>query len=122
MNSSFEKSRLRPVHIAVARTPADGAFHSAGAAFAALNNPFQYAHVIAEARPYKVAIGIFRNQLTPKIRGCIGQVAAKLQPVVEVVADVVAQEWQHGEGVAAHFAQFAKGCGSGHFAPMVAAR
>ena len=49
-----------------------------------------------------------RNQLTEKIFGRLGDVAAHVDPVAEVVAHVVAAEGQHGDGVAAQHAHLAR--------------
>ena len=51
--------QARPLQVLSARHPAQHAFHGAGAPFAAFDDPFQDAHVLAVARPEEGAVRAF---------------------------------------------------------------
>ena len=87
-----------------------------GGAIDALQCPFEYSGVLAEAGPQELAAGAaaepvdvedLRQQLAGR---CLG---ADVEPVLEVVADVVAQERQHRHRVAAHDTDLPGGGGGG---------
>jgi hypothetical protein len=68
-----------------------------------LDDPLQDPHVLAEARPHEIALRVMRlNQFTQKILRLGVDACTHLQPVIEVVPDVIAAERQHRERVATH--------------------
>ena len=82
-------------------------------AFAAFDDPFQDTHVLAKARPQKLAIVAGAEPVDGKDARRVGDFFAHGQPVPEIVGHVVAAERQHGERIAAHFADLAGGGGGG---------
>ena len=86
-------------------------------AFHAVEHPFHHAHILAITRPDKFAFGIFAEPVDAINGGqfcalCL-QLGAHIQPVLEIIAHVVANKGQHGEGIAAYHALRAKGGGGG---------
>src|SRR5574340_1685092 len=90
----------RPVDVFEARHPAQRRFLGAGAALDAVDDPPQYAHVLAEARPHEVAALVHAEPVHAEYARWMLDHVAHAQPVVEVVAHVVAAEGQHGERIA----------------------
>ena len=95
------------------------AHHVVGAlacAFNAVNHPLQHAHVLAVAWPDKLAVVTFSKPVGGvdfrQDGTCFGQLFTHVQPVLEVVAHVVARERQHGERVTADHTGLAGGGGS----------
>ena len=82
----------------------------------AVNHPLQDAHVFAVTRPHKFTVVPFTEPVDAVNRRHFGatgfELVSHVEPVLEVVAHVVAHEGQHGEWVAAHHALLASG-GSG---------
>ena len=62
----------------------------------------QHAHVLAEARPEELAALVLAEPVDAEDARRVRDLAAELQPVVEVVGHVVAAERQHRERVAPH--------------------
>ena len=89
---------------------------SLGLAFDAVNHPLEHAHVVTVAGPNKLAVDslaepVHTVDLGQGVAG-VFQLVLHVQPMLEVVAHVVAAEGQHGKRVAAHHALLAKsGCG-----------
>ena len=79
----------------------------------ALDGPLQHAAVLAEARPQEPAVVAAAEPVDEEHRRHLGLVGvlADVDPVLEVVADVVAEERQHRHRVAAHGADLALGGG-----------
>ena len=86
--------------------PTQRAFGAAGATVAAIDNPFQDAHVLAKSRPQKLAVVILAEPVHRKYPWRMLDLAADLEPMIEVIADVVATERQHGKGITPHLADF----------------
>src|SRR5262245_27572189 len=103
-----------PIEVFIEWHPAERAFHRAGAAVDAVDDPLEDAEVIAEARPEELAVLIAAEPVDVEHSRRVSQAAAELEPVAEVVAHVVAAEWQHRERVAANLAQLAER-GGRHF-------
>ena len=107
-----------PVQFAVGRSDAEHGLLALGLAFDAVDHPLQHAHVLAVTRPHELAVGVLAEPVDAEDRGqrvaLLFQFLFHVQPVLEIVAHVVAAERQHGEGIAAHHALRAKG-GSGGF-------
>ena len=88
-----------------------------GRAFDAVDHPLQHAHVFAIAGPHKLAVLAFAEPVggVNARQRCAGlcQFLAQVQPMLEVVAHVVAREGQHGKRVTPHHALGARGGGGG---------
>ena len=80
----------------------------------AVDDPLQHAHVLAEAGPEELAVLVAAEPVDVEDPRRVLQAAAEVEPVVEVVAHVVAAERQHGERVAADLAELAER-GGRHF-------
>lgn len=78
------------------------------------DNPFENTHIFTKARPEEFAVFVFAEPVDIENAGWVGDVAAELQPMVEVIGHVVAAEWEHGKRVTAHFTDFTRGRGR-HF-------
>ena len=87
---------------------ADRRLHGVGLAAAAVENPLDHAQVLAVARPEELAVLIGAEPVDVEDLGRVGHPPAHVQPVLEVVAHVVAAEGQHGHRVAADFAELAE--------------
>src|SRR5438270_40206 len=110
--STIVERHAGPVQIAVARRITERRLDRAGPAGATLDDPFQYAHVLAEARPHEPALAVLAEPVDTENPRRMGHGAAHVQPVSEVIAHVVAAERQHRKRVAAHRAD-RTGCRSG---------
>src|ERR1051325_9814291 len=80
------------VEVLEARHDAEGRLHAAPAAEAALDYPLQHAHVLAEPGPDELAFFVAAEPVDAEDSRRLLHRAAHLQPVVEVVAHVVAAE------------------------------
>ena len=113
----FAEVQTFPTQVRVLRRRAKDVLGAVlGLAFDAVQHPLQHAHVVAEAGPDEVALVVGAEPVDVEDRqdlGALGlQPLAQVEPVLEVVAHVVAAEGQHGERIAAHHALFAAGgCG-----------
>ena len=68
---------------------------------AALEDPLQHAGILAKAGPEERTAGVLSEPVDVEDLGQLsgGLAGLHAQPVTEVVAKVVAEEWSHGEGV-----------------------
>ena len=101
------------VEVLRARHQTDGAVLRADAPGAALEHPVQHAQVVPEARPEVLAGRVLAEPVDVEDARRVRQARAGLQPVREVVAEVVAGERLHGHRVATHDADIAGGRGGG---------
>src|SRR6187402_2562356 len=101
------------VQILRSRQVADGGFLRACAARDAVEHPGQHAQVVAETRPQELAVRALAEPVDVEDLRRVLQLCADVQPVLEVVTEVVAAEGLHGHGVAAHHAHGAGGCRGG---------
>jgi hypothetical protein len=76
-------------------------------ALAALDDPAQDAHVLAEPRPDELAVRVAPEPVHAEDLGLLLDRAAHPEPVPEVVAHVVAAKREHRHGIAAHDADLA---------------
>src|SRR6478672_542436 len=78
----------------------------------ALHNPFQYPDVVSKSWPKVFSIFIFSKPIHGKDSRCVGQVSSKLQPMINIVTNMVSHEWQHCKWISSHFANFSNcsGC------------
>src|SRR5436190_1847452 len=94
----------RPVEVAVARRHAERVRLAGGRTLDALDDPAQHAHVLAVAGPDELAVGTLPEPVDAEdlrqLRARAGQDSAEVEPVLEVLAHVVAHERQHRERVA----------------------
>src|SRR5262249_28319724 len=102
-----------PFEVLGARHPAKHAFHRAGATLTPVDDPFQHTHVLAITGPEELALLVSAKPVYAKDTRRVREAAAGFQPVLEIVAHVIAAKRQHGEWIAAHLADFARGRSSG---------
>ena len=88
-----------------------GVSRACGAAVDAAVHPLQHAHVLAEAGPEEAAVVVFAEPVDVEDRRWIGKLLAHVEPVLPVVAHVIAAERQHRHRVAARHADGAGGGG-----------
>src|SRR4051812_49892738 len=88
----FGEIDAAPIEIFISRHPAERSFDRDGATVDAVDNPFEDAKVIAEARPEKLAILATAEPVDVEHPRRARQPSAEFQPVIEVVAHVVAAE------------------------------
>ena len=86
---------------------ADRRFHGVGLAAAAVENPLDHPQVLAVAGPEEIAVLVGAEPIDVEDLGRIGHAAAHVQPVLEVVAHVVAAERQHRHRIVPHLADLA---------------
>ena len=86
---------------------ADGGFMGAGFTVGAIEDPFEDADVFAVAWPDELSVVVFAEPVDGVDLRQLVWIGgfAHVEPVLDVITDVVADEWQHGEWVAAHFAE-----------------
>ena len=101
------------VEILERRGPTDLSFMSGGMAIAAFHDPVDDAHVFAESGPEEFSVLVLAEPVHMEEARQVGEVAAHLEPVTEVLAHVVAAEWQHRHRIAADLADLAEGGGGG---------
>ena len=104
--------QLFQVEIVWARQPANGRFERAACLFAAINDPFEHSHVLAEARPEEFSILAFAEPVHVEDERRIGETFSDVHPMPEIIADVVSAEGQHRHRIAPDFADSSRrGCG-----------
>src|SRR5690606_40616860 len=90
-----------PVDILVGRRHPEYLLDTSGGSIDAAEHPLQHAHVLAKPGPHELAVGALAepvDAINARQYGArILQALAKLQPMTEIVAHVVAAERQHGE-------------------------
>jgi hypothetical protein len=86
--------------IAPARAPSATAF----------DDPLQHAHVLAEAGPREFAVAVLAKPVDAEDARRMRDRLAHREPMLEIIADVIAAEGQHRKRIAAHFADGAGGC------------
>ena len=92
------------VDVLVLGDPADRSLERMGTLLAALDDPLEHAHVVAESGPEEFPLGALAEPVHVEDARHVLHEAPHLQPVGEVVAHVVAAEGEHRHRVAAHLA------------------
>src|SRR5438874_685003 len=87
------------IEIVNAGQKTDGRFDRAGI-FATVEDPFENAHIIAEARPEKFSVRAFAEPVHIKYERRIAQALSDFEPVPKIIADVVTAERQHRHRIA----------------------
>src|SRR5579883_1664327 len=87
-----EVLQAAPVQVLVARHPANGTLDADRAPVRPLDDPLENAHVLAEAGPEEIALRVTPEPVHAEDARRIGQMAAKIEPVVEIVRHVIAGE------------------------------
>ena len=109
--------QARPLQLIKVRADAIEVFLPGRGVFNAVNDPLEHAHVFAVAWPHKLSVGALAEPVGRENAGQLGAGSghffAQMQPVLEVVAHVVAGKGQHGKGIAAHDALLANDGGGG---------
>src|SRR5437667_1957057 len=82
--------------------PADGRLERATASLAAVDDPFEHAHVFTETGPEEFSVRAFAKPIHVKNQRRIGEPLSDIQPVLKIIADVVSAEGQHRHWVAPH--------------------
>src|SRR5450830_1909907 len=82
-----------------------------------LQHPLQHAHVVTKARPDELALSIGAEPVDAvdfwQFGWRRGDFLADVEPMLEVVAHVVAGKWQHRKWITTHHTLLADGCSSG---------
>src|SRR6266436_6618496 len=76
-----------------ARQPTDRRFERTASSFAAVNNPFEHAHVFAETRPEKLALHPFAKPVHVENERRTREAFSYIEPVLEIIPDVVSAKW-----------------------------
>ncbi len=84
------------------RHPAEGTFFGADAVMAAVHDPFEDAHILAETGPEEVAVFVFTEPIDVEDAGEMFDFLPHIEPVPEVIAHVIAAEGEHGQIGRAH--------------------
>src|SRR5215471_612251 len=96
-----------PIEIVVFWLPAQRGLNRVRAAAAAIDHPFQHAHVLSETRPREgtsiVGAKPVDAEDARRMRNCL----AHREPMLEIVADVITAEGEHRERIAPYFADLA---------------
>ena len=97
-----------PVDFAISRAYAKAVLNASCFSFQAVNHPLQNTHVFTVAGPNELAV-IALAEPVDAVNGrqCVAEafeLGLHIQPVLEIVAHVVATERQHGKRVATHHA------------------
>src|SRR5579883_604747 len=100
----WKRFEALPFEVFIARHPADGRFSAQGPAARAVYDPFQHAHVLTEAGPHKLSVGVLAEPVYMEDARSFAQIALHLNPMTEVIAHVIAAKRQHGHGIAADIA------------------
>src|SRR2546423_3542439 len=82
--------------------PADGRLERATASLAAVDDPFEHAHVFTETGPQEFSVSAFAKPIHIKDQRRVAESLTDVEPVLEIIPDVVSAEWQHFHRVAAH--------------------
>src|SRR5206468_1497401 len=88
--------------------PANRSSFSAALALAAVDDPLEHPHVVAETRPEKSPIGILAKPVYVKDERRIRQASTDLKPVPEVIAHAVSAKGQHCHRVTSHLTNRAR--------------
>src|SRR6202158_6377899 len=91
-----------PIDIVISGHPPHGGLRGSETAASALHDPFQNAHVVAKSRPQKLSLLVSSEPIDKEDTRFVREGAAHANPMLEVVAHVVATEGQHGEEVPPH--------------------
>ena len=83
---------LFQIEIVWARQPANGRFERAASPLAAINDPFEHAHVLAEARPEEFSILALAEPVHVEDERRISETFSDVHPMPEIIADVVSAE------------------------------
>ena len=96
---------VETIKIEIMRTgqPADRRFDCPGILFTAIDDPFEHAHVLAEARPEKFSIRAFAEPIHVEDERRIRETFSDTDPMPEIIADIVSAERQHRHRIAANF-------------------
>ncbi len=81
---------------------ADGCFDGVDALFATIDDPAQHAQIIAESGPQEAAILVAAKPVDMKHLWQVIRPLVELQPVIPIVAEVIAAKRLHGHRVTSH--------------------
>ena len=113
----FAEVQAGPVQFFVSGADAKRLVDTYSRAFNAVNHPLEHAHVLAIARPDEFAVRAFSEPVGAKDAGQRrarrSNFFAHVQPMLEVIAHVVAGKGNHGKRIAAHHALLAGNRSSG---------
>src|ERR1700751_4051968 len=90
--------------------PAEGCFLANRASPRPIDNPFEYAHVLAIPGPKELALVILPEPVHMKHPRCQAQVSLQSDPMSEILAHVVTAEREHCHGIAPYFTNRAGSC------------
>src|SRR6202022_4398817 len=75
-----------PFYVFVVGIPAYRRFLGLGTTVHPIHNPLEHAHVVAETRPYKIAVGIFSEPIHMENARRPAERTLHLDPVAEIIA------------------------------------
>src|SRR5262252_252874 len=76
-------------------------------AAAAIDNPFEHTHVLAEPWPDELTLRVGPEPVYVEHARRIGKIPSDGQPVGKIIADVISAERQHCERIAPYFTHLA---------------
>src|SRR3954447_8981103 len=79
-----------PFQVSSARHPTEHTFSRTRSSTAAIDHPLQHAHVFSVTRPKKLAVAVAPEPVHREDAWWVRDAATHLQPVIEVVAHVIA--------------------------------
>src|SRR2546423_14903159 len=82
--------------------PADGRLERATASLAAVDDPFEHAHVFTETGPEEFSVSAFAKPIHIKDQRRVAESFTNVEPVLEIIPDVVSAEGQHRHWIAPH--------------------
>src|SRR5262249_6720055 len=97
-----------------ARQPANRRLNRDAAAVTPIEDPFEHEHVVSETGPEKITLQALAEPVHIKNERGLGQTFSNVEPMPEIVSDVVATERKHRHWIAADLSDLA-GCGGGCF-------
>src|SRR5256885_15635768 len=103
------------IEIVRAWQPTDRRFKRTASSFAAINNPFEHAHVFAETRPEKLALHPFAKPVHVENERRTREAFSYIEPVLEILANIVSAKRQHRHRIASHLTNCAGGSGGCFF-------
>src|SRR5258708_3157911 len=104
IESSLREVEAIPLDVLVVGCPADRGLPGHGPPVDAVHDPAQNTKVLAEAGPQELSLVVLAEPVHIEHPRCYGQRSLHSDPGTEIVAHMVAKEWQHRHGVAADLA------------------
>src|SRR5262249_53540895 len=103
---------VETIKIEIMRTgqPADRRLECLAILFAAIDDPLEHAHVLSEAWPKEFSVRAFAKPVHVEDERRIAETFSDVDPMPEIIANVVPAERQHRHRIATHLTDSAR-CG-----------